>query len=87
VSRFVEKDPGHRGEAWVNGGLYAFGPGLWRCMPRPPDGRTAAPFSLERDLLPELAAAGRLVALRAEGEFFDIGTPEDWERAERRFGA
>jgi D-glycero-alpha-D-manno-heptose 1-phosphate guanylyltransferase len=87
VTRFVEKDPAHAGAAWVNGGVYAFGPELWRRMPRPPDGRAAAPFSLERELLPALAAEGRLAALRVEGEFYDIGTPEDWERAQRRFGS
>ncbi len=87
VSRFCEKDPTHTGPAWVNGGLYAFTPELWRLMPAPPPGRRAAPFSLERDLLPALAATGRLAAHRVDGEFYDIGTPEDWERAEKRFGA
>jgi NDP-sugar pyrophosphorylase family protein len=87
VERFLEKDPSHAGAAWVNGGLYAFAPELWRRMPRPPAGRRVAAFSLERDLLPVLAAEGRLAALRVEGEFYDIGTPEDWERAERRFGS
>jgi D-glycero-alpha-D-manno-heptose 1-phosphate guanylyltransferase len=87
IARFVEKDPAHTGEAWVNGGLYAFGPGLWGRMPRPPDGRQAAVFSLERDVLPALAAEGRLAAFLVKGEFFDIGTPEDWDRAERRFGS
>ena len=87
VERFVEKDPAHTGPAWVNGGLYAFDPWLWRRMPRPPAGRAAAAFSLERDVLPALAAEGRLTALAVEGEFFDIGTPDDWERAERRFAS
>ncbi len=87
VARFVEKDPAQAGAAWVNGGLYAFDPEMWRYMPRPPRGRAAATFSLERDVLPALAAEGRLAALPVEGEFFDIGTPEDWERAERRFGS
>jgi NDP-sugar pyrophosphorylase family protein len=87
VARFVEKDAAHAGAAWVNGGLYAFSPDLWRRMPPPPPGRRAGAFSLERDVLPALAAEGRLAALAVEGEFFDIGTPADWERAERRFGA
>lgn len=87
VTRFVEKDPAHRGAAWVNGGLYAFSPELWRHMPRPPAGGPPQAFSLERDLLPALAGAGRLLGHEVEGEFFDIGTPEDWERAERRFGS
>jgi D-glycero-alpha-D-manno-heptose 1-phosphate guanylyltransferase len=87
IARFVEKDPERSGPAWVNGGLYAFEPGMWRRMPRPPAGRAAAAFSLERDVLPALAAEGRLAAFPVEGEFYDIGTPEDWERAERRFGS
>jgi mannose-1-phosphate guanylyltransferase len=78
VSRFVEKDPAHRGPARVNGGLYAFSPALWRHLP-------AGPSSLERDALPALAAAGRLGGVAVAGEFFDIGTPEEWERAEERF--
>lgn len=76
VRRFVEKDPDHRGSAWVSGGLYAFAPGLWREL-------APGPGSLERDVLPRLAAAGRLHGHRAGGTFYDIGTPEEWERAER----
>ena len=80
IERFVEKDPAHRGAAWVNGGLYAFSPALWRRLP-------AGVSSLERDVLPALAAERRLRGLKAAGEFFDIGTPEEWERAERAFSA
>ena len=79
IERFVEKDASYRGSAWVNGGLYAFDPALWRRLPR-------GPSSLERDILPPLAAAGRLRGFQGPGSFFDIGTPEEWERAERRFG-
>lgn len=86
VERFVEKDPEHRGPAWVNGGLYAFSPELWRHMPRPAAGPALQAFSLECDVLPALAGAGLLLGHEVEGEFYDIGTPEDWERAERRFG-
>jgi NDP-sugar pyrophosphorylase family protein len=79
IARFAEKDASHRGAAWVNGGLYAFAPALWDRLPK------QGPSSLERDVLPLLANEGRLVGYEAEGEFFDIGTPEEWERAERRF--
>ena len=74
-----------RGPAWVNGGLYAFAPALWAELPSA--GGTAAPCSLEREILPALAARGSLRGLKLPGEFFDIGTPEEWERAERAFGA
>ena len=69
------------GPAWVNGGVYAFASRVWDYIP----GAGAA--SLEREVLPRLAAEGRLAAFEAEGEFWDIGTPEDWERAQRRFAS
>ena len=80
VTRFVEKDAAFAGPAWVNGGQYAFAPSLWSLLP-------AGPSSLERDVLPKLASRGRLVAARSEGRFWDIGTPEDFERAEREMPA
>jgi len=76
IVRFVEKDDDWRGVAWVNGGAYAFVPRLWRQLP---DGAS----SLERDVLPKLAARGLLYGRRCPGRFWDIGTPEDWERAAR----
>jgi NDP-sugar pyrophosphorylase family protein len=79
VTRFTEKDVAALGPAWVNGGLYAFDPALWRRLP------AAGACSLERDVLPVLAAEGRLEGFEVAGEFYDIGTPEEWERAERRF--
>lgn len=77
ILRFLEKDASHPGPAWVSGGLYAFSPRLWRSLP-------PGPSSLERDVLPGLATTGQLWGLKATGEFLDIGTPEDWERAEQR---
>lgn len=78
IERFVEKDDAWTGPAWVNGGVYAFAPAMWDAIP---EGRS----SLERDVLPGLAARGVLHGRRCEGRFWDIGTPEDWERAEREF--
>ena len=87
IVRFVEKDAAFSGPAWVNGGVYAFAPALWRRIPpRDPDARARA-VSLEREVLPALASEGRLVAHPFPGEFHDIGTPEEWERAERRYSA
>jgi NDP-sugar pyrophosphorylase family protein len=76
VSEFVEKDPAWSGGAWVNGGAYAFSPRLWTRLRR-------GAHSLERDVLPELATRGLLHGLACAGRFWDIGTPEDWERAEK----
>lgn len=80
VSRFVEKDADFSGPAWVNGGQYAFSPELWRAIP-------AGASSLERDVLPGLAARGALIGCECAGRFWDIGTPEDFERAEREMTA
>lgn len=80
VTRFVEKDPAWHGPAWVNGGQYAFSPLLWRHLPE-------GASSLERDVLPVLAAAGRLAGSPTDGRFWDIGTPEDHARAERELSA
>jgi len=80
VARFVEKDDAFSGPAWVNGGVYAFSSQLWRHLP-------AGPSSLERDVLPALAREGRIAGLQSPGTFYDIGTPEEWARAESRFAS
>jgi len=80
VTRFVEKDESHSGPAWVNGGQYVFAPELWSHLP-------AGASSLERDVLPGLAERGQLLGCTCEGRFWDIGTPEDFDRAEREMQA
>ena len=71
---FEEK--GRNGPAWINGGIYALGR---RALDRIAKGPEA--FSLERDVLPEWSAAGRLGAYRSRGRFIDIGIPADYARA------
>ena len=43
--------------------------------------------SLEREVLPRLASAGRLRASRGEGYFIDIGVPADYARAQTELPA
>ncbi len=43
----------------------------------------ALPCSLERDVLPALAAEGLIEGVVEEAPFIDIGIPEDFERAQR----
>ena len=68
-----------RGEAreppfYVNGGVYCFSRSHFASQ----QGR----FSLEADLLPSLAAAGKLRAVRSDGYFLDIGVPETYARSQ-----
>lgn len=73
VSGFAEKtdaDP----NGLVNAGVYIFNR---RILEHVPEG----PSSLERDIFPKLLDQG-IFALEQEGVFIDIGTPEDYARAQ-----
>jgi D-glycero-alpha-D-manno-heptose 1-phosphate guanylyltransferase len=73
VSGFAEKtnaDP----NGLVNAGVYVFNR---RILERIPEG----PSSLERDVFPKLLTEG-VYALEQQGVFIDIGTPEDYVRAQ-----
>ncbi len=75
VAEFREKDPAGR-PGLVSGGVALL---ARRVVERIPAGR---PVSLEREVLPALAARGELVALPVEGRLLDIGTPESLREAE-----
>jgi D-glycero-D-manno-heptose 1,7-bisphosphate phosphatase len=72
VTAFQERPPpGSSG--FINGGIYLFDRKLLDVL--------APQCSLEVDVMPGLAAAGRLRGLAATGYFRDIGIPEDLARA------
>lgn len=74
VSRFVEKS-GDNHPGLINGGAYLLRKGaLSQLAPR---------SSLERDLLPKLAAQGRLAGKVFDGFFIDIGVPDTYAEAGR----
>jgi D-glycero-D-manno-heptose 1,7-bisphosphate phosphatase len=63
----------------INAGIYVFSRDVVDDIP---------PFaSLERDILPRLAARGALHGTLADGYFIDIGVPEDLARARREMPA
>jgi NDP-sugar pyrophosphorylase family protein len=74
VVGFNEKT-GARAPGIVNGGVYMFNRGV---MQHIPDG----PASLEREIFPRLLEHG-VYALEQHGMFIDIGTPEDYARAQQ----
>lgn len=74
VSGFSEK--GRSGPGWINGGTYLLGSSLRARFP------PAGVFSFEHDLLTRDVAALRPRVFRSPGPFIDIGTPEDYARAQ-----
>ena len=69
VKRVRARDPGI-----VNGGVYIFNRAIFQHIP---DG----PASLEKDVFPRLLELG-VYAVEQQGMFIDIGTPEDYVRAQ-----
>ncbi len=76
LTGFKEKEAGTQdAERWLNAGAYVIERALLKTMQ--PD----AVASLERDVMPNVIAAGRKVAARKCTEaFYDIGTPQDLAR-------
>ena len=64
-----------QGPGLVNGGVYVFNRAVLRHIPQ-------GPASLERDIFPRLVGSG-VYAFEQHGMFIDIGTPEDYARAQR----
>lgn len=75
IAAFLEKDPSGAGPGLINGGVYL--------LSRDIVGRLTSPSSLETDVFPKLAAAGRLEGMKFDGYFLDIGLPETLEQAQR----
>lgn len=73
VSGFTEKSNGDR-TVLVNAGIYVFNRRIFDHIPE-------GPASLERDIFPKLLDHG-LYASEQNGVFIDIGTPEDYARAQ-----
>lgn len=72
IGSFVEKGNA-TGEALINGGVYVLDGTVLDLIP--PD----RPVSLEREVFPNMIGGG-LHGRPLEGEFVDIGVPEDYER-------
>ena len=72
VFAFTEKS-GQNASGWINAGLCRLAAELF-------DNWDGKPFSLERDLFPQLVQVRRLTAVPFKISFIDIGVPEDYHR-------
>jgi NDP-sugar pyrophosphorylase family protein len=73
IARFVEKT-GVNVAGLINAGVYVFDQDIFKHIP---DG----PASLENDVFPKILSCGAY-AFEVQGMFVDIGTPEDYARAQ-----
>ncbi len=78
VVGFEEKQA-NAGPGWINAGVYLLGRRLIEEIP------ATGALSLERDLFPMWAAAGRCLGFKTTGKFLDIGTPKSYAEAESFF--
>lgn len=76
IHAFLEKED--RGEAYINAGRYCFSKAVFDLMPEEDN------FSVEFDVFPKIVEKG-LYGFKHKGEFFDIGTPERFEKATQFF--
>jgi D-glycero-alpha-D-manno-heptose 1-phosphate guanylyltransferase len=74
VAGFTEKS-GSELPGLINGGVYVFKHSVFEYFPE-------GPASLERDVFPRLLSRG-VYALEQRGIFIDIGTPEDYAKAQQ----
>jgi mannose-1-phosphate guanylyltransferase len=72
VAEFVEKPDRWSGPPLINAGVYLLEREVLDLIP------TSGPSSMERDVFPRLAAAGRLFGSVDKGYWRDIGTPESY---------
>jgi D-glycero-D-manno-heptose 1,7-bisphosphate phosphatase len=72
------KERGEAKKTLINAGVYVMRKSVLEYLP-------SVPYSLEKQVFPALVREGRLRAKPYEGYFIDIGTPEDYERAQTEF--
>jgi mannose-1-phosphate guanylyltransferase len=76
VIGFIEKPPpGEAPTNMINAGIYVLEPSVLRRVP------AGERYNAERQLFPELAAAGAMYAFPTDAYWMDIGTPEKYLQA------
>jgi NDP-sugar pyrophosphorylase family protein len=76
ITGFEEKQAGIDGTVWINAGAYVLTSSVWGAIPA---GRTV---SLEREVFPEWVGQGLFGCRFPDADFLDIGTPDDYRKAD-----
>jgi NDP-sugar pyrophosphorylase family protein len=76
IHGFDEKQPGIEGTVWINAGVYVLAPALWRSI------QPGEKVSLEREVFPEWVGQGLYGCRFPDADFLDIGTPDDYKKAD-----
>jgi len=80
IVSFREKNPGAKGEALINGGVYALRKDVFFELTE-----ANKNFSIEQDFFAQYANKLWLQAFPSDAYFIDIGIPEDYARAQKEF--
>ena len=80
ITAFIEKSAS-AGAAYINGGVYVLHRSILDWIGQ------AAQVSLERDVFPQITAAGGLFGYPFDGLFIDIGTPNDLRWAQQHLAS
>lgn len=75
IITFSEKEK-KKGGGWINGGIYLMNKSVIS------DAELPVIFSLEKDLFPSILGDHDVYGFTDDAYFIDIGTPEDYERAQ-----
>ena len=70
IDRFVEHGRTYHGN-WINAGVYIFSPSIFERI-------ALRPTSMEREVLPELAADDQLYSRQLDGFWMNVKKPREW---------
>jgi len=75
ILEFVEKPPpGKEASNLINAGVYVLEPEVLRYIPK-------GKAMMEKDVFPKLAKKGKLFGYHFDGQWYDTGSPESYEKA------
>lgn len=77
ITKFIEKPRGLVGRGFVNAGIYVFEPEIIKYLPK----KLTCRLKISIDLIPKLLENCDVYGFVHRGYWFDIGTPEDYLRA------